>query len=90
MQLWNKYSKEELEQQLRAKNHRYTLVSFYQYAHLSDPSVFRNELFSTWMSLDIIGRTYVAKEGINAQIAVPEQHFEAFKQKLYSLSLIHI
>ncbi|MFM2037066.1 MAG: hypothetical protein RL432_5 [Bacteroidota bacterium] len=89
MQLWNKYSKEELEQQLRAKNHRYTLVSFYQYAHLSDPSQFRNELFRTWTSLDIIGRTYVAKEGINAQIAVPEQHFAEFKEKLYAYPFLN-
>ncbi len=32
----------------------------------------------------MFGRIYVAHEGINAQISVPESHFESFKQFLYS------
>ena len=42
-----------------------------------------------WDSLDVIGRTYVAHEGINAQIAVPTNNFEGFKEKLYSIDFLH-
>lgn len=89
MQLWNTFNKEELEQQLREKNHTYILVSFYKYAHISDPSAFRNALFSAWSLLDVIGRVYVAKEGINAQIALPQQHLEEFSTQLYSYDFLN-
>lgn len=88
MPLWNIFNKEELEKQLREKGHEYTLVSFYQYAKIKDPLSFRNQLFSDWTPLDIIGRTYVAHEGINAQIAVPKQHFEEFKTRLYAFPFL--
>ncbi len=89
MQLWNKYNKEELENQLRAKGHTYVTVSFYTYAKIIDPHSFRNELYSVWDSLDVIGRTYVAKEGINAQIAVPNINFDEFKEKLYGIDFLN-
>ena len=82
MQLWNKYNKEELEKQLRAKGHTYVTVSFYTYAKIQDPHSFRNELYAMWDSLDVIGRTYVAHEGINSQIAVPKVNFDVFKELL--------
>ena len=88
MQLWNKFSKEDLEKKLREKGHEYVTVSFYQYAKISDPDGFRNQLFKDWFALDIIGRTYVASEGINAQIAVPSQHFEAFKSQLNAIPFL--
>lgn len=89
MQLWNKYNKEELENKLRAKGHTYVTVSFYTYAKITDPHSFRNELYSVWDSLDVIGRTYVANEGINAQIAVPIINFDEFKEKLYGIDFLN-
>ena len=88
MQLWNKYNKEELEKQLREKGHTYVTVSFYTYAKIQNPQNFRNELYALLDSLDVIGRIYVAHEGINAQIAVPNTHFDAFKEKLYSIDFL--
>ena len=46
-------------------------VSFYKYIIISDPYQFRDDLFAKWASFSVYGRTYVAKEGINAQISVP-------------------
>jgi len=89
MQLWNKYNKEELEAQLRAKGHEYVTVSFYTYAKLPNPQIVRDHLYQEWIKLDIVGRTYIAKEGINAQIAVPKAHFEQFKEALYSIDFLH-
>ena len=89
MQLWNKYNKEELEKQLREKGHTYVTVSFYTYAKIQNPHTFRNELYALLDSLDVIGRIYVAHEGINAQIAVPNTHFDAFKEALYSIDFLN-
>ncbi len=89
MQLWNKYNKEELIEKLREAGHQYVTVSFYQYAKIGNPEIFRNHLFLNWSKLDIVGRTYVAKEGINAQIAVPTENFNQFKDELYQIDFLN-
>lgn len=59
-------------------------LSFYQYHNIEDPQKFRDELFLRWSELDVLGRIYVAKEGINAQLSLPAPNFEAFKDFVYS------
>lgn len=88
MQLWNTLSKEELVKQLEEKGLKFMTVSFYQYAHIANPRLFRDHLFILWSKLEIVGRTYVAKEGINAQISVPVQHFEQFRTELYEIAFL--
>lgn len=89
MQLWNKLSKEELQEKLRASGSKYVTISFYQYAKIEDPRAFRDELFRQWTEMDIVGRTYVAKEGINAQIGVPKEHLERFRDELYGIDFLN-
>ena len=88
MQLWNTLSKEELVKQLNDSGLNFITVSFYQYAQIENPSLFRDHLFLQWSKLNIVGRTYVAKEGINAQISVPVPHFEQFRNELYQISFL--
>lgn len=57
-------------------------LSFYAYAHIQNPQEFRDELFVRWNKLDVLGRIYVAKEGINAQLSLPAANMEAFKDFL--------
>ena len=89
MQLWNTLSKEELEQQLRESGYKFVTVSFYQYAHIQNPRLFRDHLFLMWSKLEIVGRTYVAKEGINAQMAIPIQYFQQFRDELYEIDFLN-
>lgn len=89
MQLWNKYNKEELIEKLRKAGHQFVTVSFYQYAKIEDPKAFRNQLYADWDKLNIVGRTYVAKEGINAQIAVPTENFNQFRDELYQIDFLN-
>jgi UPF0176 protein len=89
MQLWNTLDRASLEKQLKTIGHQYITISFYQYAHIEDPNAFRNELFMAWSKLDIVGRTYVAKEGINAQIAVPTENLGQFREELYQISFLN-
>ena len=68
MQLHNKVSGEELRKKMQSSNEERSTLSFYQYAHIPNPQVFRDHLFTEWDRLGVLGRTYVATEGINAQI----------------------
>ncbi len=88
MQLWNTLSKEELVKQLNESGLNFITISFYQYAKIDNPSDFRDQLFLNWSKLNIVGRTYVAKEGINAQISVPVPHFEQFRDELYTIPFL--
>jgi UPF0176 protein len=89
MQLWNKLNKEELELQLRDIGHKYVTISFYQYAEIANPRLFRDHLFVMWSELEVVGRTYIASEGINAQIAVPTRILGEFREKLYTIDFLN-
>ena len=88
MQLWNTFSKEELEQKLRESGHEFVTISFYQYAHIANPQIFRDVLFHQLSKIDVVGRIYVATEGINAQISVPVHHLNQFRDELYEISFL--
>jgi len=62
-----------------------TTISFYHYFPVQNPQEFRDTLYQHLSALQVFGRIYVAKEGINAQVSVPTQNFEAFKTYLYSI-----
>ena len=88
-ELRNLTSKHELKEQLFAKNEPRTTVSFYQYHPVENPARFRDELFAQLEKLGVLGRIYVAAEGINAQISVPTENFERFKTYLYSIDFLN-
>jgi UPF0176 protein len=88
MQLWNTFSKEELEQKLREAGHEFVTISFYKYAKIANPQIFRDYLYQMLDNLHIVGRIYVAHEGINAQISVPTNQFNNFKNDLYSIDFL--
>ena len=45
---------------------------------LDDPQTFRDNLFLELDKLACLGRLYIAREGINAQMSVPAHNFDAF------------
>lgn len=67
-----------------ANSNRQTL-SFYRYVTISDPVALRNRLFSDWSELGVLGRVYLANEGINAQISVPAERMTDFRAHLDSI-----
>jgi UPF0176 protein len=82
MQLYNTLSAEERAQLIDEAGKERLTLSFYAYTNLSDPQKFRNDLFIAWNALDALGRIYVAHEGINAQMSIPAENFEAFRDTL--------
>ena len=88
MQLYNTLSAKEREALIEEAGLDRLTISFYKYAHIGNPQIFRNHLFIHWNELDVLGRIYVAKEGINAQLSVPATNFGAFKSHLDSISFL--
>ncbi|MBL7839903.1 MAG: rhodanese-related sulfurtransferase [Cyclobacteriaceae bacterium] len=66
-----------------------TTISFYKYHNITDPQAFRDELYRTLDSLGVMGRIYVAHEGINGQISVPTENVDRFREMLYSISFLN-
>ena len=82
--LHNRVSQKELKQRMLEETEFRKTISFYHYFPVSDPQQFRDELYKGLNALNVFGRIYVAREGINAQVSVPESNFEAFRKFLYS------
>src|SRR5690606_10493551 len=79
MQLYNKLSEKERAALLEEAGEDRLTLSFYQYARIGNPHLFRNHLFLAWEPMHVLGRIYVAHEGINAQLSVPAKRFDEFK-----------
>ncbi|QDP84860.1 rhodanese-related sulfurtransferase [Chryseobacterium sp. SNU WT5] len=82
MQLYNTLSAEERAQLIDEAGKQRLTLSFYAYAKIPDPKQFRDELFIAWNALDALGRIYVAHEGINAQMSIPADNIDAFRDTL--------
>lgn len=81
----NTKSKEELRRALEKENFRRTTLSFYKYVKIENPKEMRDFLFDKFESFGCLGRIYVASEGINAQMNVPEHNWDAFDNFIQSV-----
>jgi len=89
MLLRNIVNREELKKRMEADMRPYTTISFYRYHPIGEPQVFRDQLYLRWMQFEVVGRVYIAEEGINAQIALPSVHFDIFKEDLYTIEFLN-
>ncbi|MEM9672199.1 MAG: rhodanese-related sulfurtransferase [Bacteroidota bacterium] len=88
MHLHNRIDRRVLKQQIQESAEERITLSFYQYAHIGNPSLFRDHLYLQWSEIGVLGRVYVANEGINAQINVPEQNFSEFQERLKTITFL--
>lgn len=82
MKLCNREDKRVLKERIANSNEKRITISFYKYAHISNPQFFRDYLYLHFDEVSVLGRIYVAKEGINAQMSVPEKNYQAFQNIL--------
>jgi len=82
MRLHNIVDSKILKERLLAEPFQRKTISFYRYFILENPQEFRDHIYKDWAELNCFGRIYVAQEGINAQMSVPEHHFQSFLQTL--------
>src|SRR3989338_3043731 len=80
--LRNLLSKQECLKKLEEEPFKRITLSFYRYTKLEWPEELRDRLYKDWSALGVFGRVYLASEGINAQISVPEPRFKAFQSHL--------
>lgn len=80
--LHNRVSQKELKELLFKETEKRITISFYRYFPIADRQQFRDDMYRQLHALRVFGRVYIAEEGINAQINVPESNFELLKNYL--------
>jgi len=81
--MFNKLSKEQGLKLLAQEDFKRKTVSFYRYVIIDSPSDLRDELYESWRDLEVLGRIYLAHEGVNAQLSVPEHNWDAFVRAVH-------
>jgi len=77
--LHNRISNKELKLQMLKDVEPRRTISFYKYFHIADPPLFRDNLYIQFNEIGVFGRVYIAHEGINGQISLPENNMDAFR-----------
>ena len=67
--VFNKLSKYEAKKRLNLETFSRKTVSFYRYVAIENPILLRDKLYLEWKDLCVLGRIYIANEGINGTIA---------------------
>jgi UPF0176 protein len=88
VQLYNKLSANERAQLIEQAGEDRLTLSFYKYTQIGNPQLFRDYLFINWQSLQVLGRIYLAHEGINAQLSVPAKNFSLLKTQIDSVTFL--
>ena len=83
--LHNRVSQAELKLRVQQETFSRKTISFYNYFTITDPKIFRDELYRNLSRIDVFGRIYVAHEGINAQVSVPDHNYDEFVAILESV-----
>jgi len=82
MNLYNRLSNAESKELLGKTGEDRLTLSFYKYFKIKNLFIFRNYLFSSWSKIGVLGRIYVATEGINAQLSLPKKQLSVFMSEL--------
>jgi len=88
MKLYNKINSQELKDRFYLNDQKRITLSFYKYFRLNNPEIFRDHIYVNWEKIGVLGRIYVAKEGINAQISIPEEQFSTFRETIMDITFL--
>ena len=88
MELYNKLSAKQREILIKKAGGERLTLSFYKYHNIKNPQLFRDHLYITWNKLDVLGRIYIAEEGINGQLSLPSENFKKFKKSLNEIKFL--
>ncbi|HYG17311.1 MAG TPA: rhodanese-related sulfurtransferase [Ohtaekwangia sp.] len=79
MPLYNRLDGRLLKEKMRSEPVKRVTISFYRYHPIDNPGEFRDNLYTGMDEAGVLGRIYVAHEGINAQVSVPEKNIDVFR-----------
>lgn len=86
--LHNKLNRAEAEKILATEKFNRLVISFYRYVEIENAKVLRNLLFQEWSKLNVLGRVYLASEGVNAQVSIPEPLLNRFRNLVDSIDAL--
>jgi UPF0176 protein len=86
--LYNTVDRKVLKEQMAHSGEPRVTISFYKYHPIRNPEFFRDFFFIHGETLAMLGRIYIASEGINAQISIPEKSLDDFKKLLSDISFL--
>lgn len=89
MPLHNRIDSRLLKEKIKSTPQKRKTISFYKYHYITNPQEFRDTLYLNLEAIGVLGRIYVADEGINAQISVPEENLNTFRDYLYSIDFLN-
>jgi UPF0176 protein len=78
MFLHNRINKKELKERLKSDTTARKTISFYRYVILENANDLRDKLYKDLSAMNALGRIYLAYEGINAQMSIPEANYVNF------------
>ena len=87
--LHNRISRKELKERIQNDPTPRITISFYCYFKIEEPRVYRDQLYRDLSALQVLGRIYLAEEGINAQVSVPKHQFDTFREYLYKTDALN-
>ena len=88
MQLYNTLSAKQRASLINKAGDKRVTLSFYKYEKIYNTKLFRDHLFISLNKIDVLGRIYIAKEGINAQVSVPSKNLELFKKAIDNITFL--
>ena len=86
--LYNQKNKNDLLKNIESETFDRVTLSFYKYTQLKDLNNLRDDLYFKWRKLNVLGRVYLAPEGINAQISIPKNLMDDFKNELQKINYL--
>jgi len=89
MALYNRINGKELKEKIKQSTEERTTISFYKYHLIADPVSFRDDLYKLLDQIHVLGRIYIAQEGINAQISVPAHELDNFRTQLFQIGFLN-
>ena len=88
MELYNKLSAKQRAVLIGKAGGKRLTLSFYKYHEIKNIQLFRDHLFLKWNKLDVLGRIYIASEGINAQLSLPAKNLKSFKKSIGDIKFL--
>ena len=87
--LHNRISRKELKERIQNDPTPRITISFYCYFKIEEPRIYRDQLYRDLSAMQVLGRIYLASEGINAQVSVPKHLLEALRDYLYKTDALN-
>lgn len=86
MKLHNRVNGEELKRRMKESSEERTTISFYKYHNIRNTRLFRDHFYLLLDKLGVLGRIYVASEGVNGQISAPTPRLKELREAFDSIS----